>query len=258
MSSPRIIISNSNHNCNICGRYAKKLSEDHVPPKCTGNNGQTIMYAYSDDSISPLRRNKGVTYQTICRDCNNLLGHSYDNEFGKFCKYIKAIIESPLTYPYPHTLIEINPLKLAKSILGHLLATMVNHTLLNNKYNENIQNFILGKEDLLPCIKIYYWVFPYKTYISANNIIGHSMANITNNNLYHILKLYPIAFAIIYETKPCNARYLLNELTQYFNNTTSVKLNLPTEPFPYNFPEKAQDFCNLRQDNHNDTISFKP
>jgi len=63
--------------CNICLKEFSALSEEHVPPKCTGNRGRYRFISYlnfmTDSSTKPLGFSQnGIKYRTVCTECNNI------------------------------------------------------------------------------------------------------------------------------------------------------------------------------------------
>jgi hypothetical protein len=61
--------------CLLCGKKAGKMSKDHIPPQCCGNNGAFRVRAYSENSnYNEEIFNKGVYYSTLCQTCNEFLG----------------------------------------------------------------------------------------------------------------------------------------------------------------------------------------
>jgi hypothetical protein len=67
--------------CNLCLNKFDSLSEDHVPPRCTGNNGSgkyRSCFPQLQLIIAEETYSDGITYKTICHECNCKLGKYYD------------------------------------------------------------------------------------------------------------------------------------------------------------------------------------
>jgi len=91
--------------CNICLRAVDRLSWDHVPPKGSYPPSHTLIMPYpegSDGDINNRRYAKsadGLKFQTLCKDCNSMLGSKYDKELNSFLNSIQSILRSPICIP---------------------------------------------------------------------------------------------------------------------------------------------------------------
>ncbi|MBD2438103.1 hypothetical protein H6G69_14985, partial [Nostoc sp. FACHB-110] len=106
--------------CNIC-QLEKELSEDHVPPKACPPAKNIVIYKLlsemtGDRSFRPRMSQNGVTYKTICSDCNNKLGNRYDWALGEFTQKIESFVESSLTLPNSFE-VECYPNAIMRSVL---------------------------------------------------------------------------------------------------------------------------------------------
>jgi hypothetical protein len=120
----------------ICGAYGS-LTKDHVPPKGCGNIKDVVLKTFTPQTFTKERTpvsysQKGSHFRTICGKCNNdLLGAKYDPELIKLYKEVVGIAESAqnnrLILPRYHTHF-IKPQKIARAVVGHLLAANSAHT----------------------------------------------------------------------------------------------------------------------------------
>ena len=100
--------------CNIC-RKARKLSEDHIPPKGTlvrksfwiDNFGR--IFLKSEDKPRIKFSQSGIRFKTICASCNNRLS-KHDRKLIKFISEIQSSIINRET-PESPTKISINILR---------------------------------------------------------------------------------------------------------------------------------------------------
>jgi hypothetical protein len=202
--------------CNICKKSAS-LTWDHVPPKggidlkpveqitllerLTGNV-QEQRPAYSQN---------GVKYRTICKSCNDLLGHSYDPVLNSFALGVGRILKSDVQVP---SVIHYRtqPVKLIRSILGHLLAAKrISDSVTDD---DLIREFLLDELALLPeQIKIFYWIYPYNEIEIVRDIMMPAKrGDLSKMGFFNgILKYFPVAYLVTnleqYEQ--------LNELSSY-------------------------------------------
>lgn len=150
--------------CNIC-QLEKELSEDHVPPKACPPAKNIFIYKLlsemtGDRSFRPRISQNGVTYETICSDCNNKLGNRYDWALGEFSQKIESFVESSLTLPN-YFEVECYPNAIMRSVLGHLLAakTQTDEVVIDTL----IRPCILDNSLPIPNdVHIFYWVYPYE------------------------------------------------------------------------------------------------
>jgi hypothetical protein len=189
--------------CNICSQKTSRLSEDHVPPKtCPPAKNRVIsklIYQMTGDrSFRPRISQSGVSYTTICSDCNNKLGSRYDHALGEFTQKIESLIESCIALPDSFE-VECYPNAIMRSILGHLLAakTKTDEVVIDNL----VRLFIF--DPLLPIhddIHIFYWVYPYeKTIILRDFGMPAIRGRLNTAGVFNMIKFYPIAFLITHK-----------------------------------------------------------
>lgn len=217
--------------CNICSKETLKLSEDHVPPRtCPPAKNRVIsklIYQMTGDrSFRPRISQSGVSYTTICSDCNNKLGSRYDDALGEFSRKIESFVESCIALPDSFE-VECYPNAIMRSILGHLLAakTETDEVVIDNL----IRPFIF--DPLLPIhddIYIFYWVYPYETTIILRDFAMPAIRGRLNTaGFFNMIKFYPIAFLIThkldsYEGLPSLHKF--NNLSP--NDKACLKINL--------------------------------
>ena len=180
--------------CSICGKITK-LSFDHVPPKCCGNNKNLYYISLMPKFIGDERKfvkqrhsQNGIKFQTICNECNNNLGAKYDKDLGEFYKFV---IDSVNNFKYTSF---FNIKNVVKGIIGHLLAASEFDV---SKPADAMRDFYLNKSNLLLdeyTLMICY--YPYKDnifilknyvpYFSASNsqLESHLFAGIEPFNTY--------------------------------------------------------------------------
>lgn len=120
--------------CNICGKTAK-LTWDHVPPKFCFNNQRTqynSLFEVSQGEKYNLVAQNGIKYRTLCGECNNtLLGSNYDIEYKKLVDFLYNIYTTPSKIPQIVEIQEVPVNKIARAIVGHLLAARKDYFMAN-------------------------------------------------------------------------------------------------------------------------------
>lgn len=139
--------------CPICEKY-EFPTKDHVPPKCCGNSGKTLIHyfvAKKNGQPDIKESQSGIHYEHICADCNNnVLGSKFDQELKKFCDCAITSKENVITWTG-------NIVNVVKAIFGHMLAT--------NKYSSCVYDKEMRKfinKNILPRkISLYLFYYPY-------------------------------------------------------------------------------------------------
>lgn len=80
-----------NRFCRICGEH-KPLTLEHIPPRSTGNDHVVVVHRGDEAVLHSLfdmevrdddgyRQSHGMTFKTLCEDCNEYLGDNYVETF---------------------------------------------------------------------------------------------------------------------------------------------------------------------------------
>lgn len=192
-----------NGTCNICGEDGK-LTEDHTPPKGSVRITQVemnhiveILAAEPPGNRGRVSQN-GVKYRTLCHRCNNdLLGLNYDPEFNSFVNQVATLVQSSMSLP---TVINITgkPQKIAKSLIGHLMAQRVNGYK-KGAHTEPLRDWFLDINAPMPeYMQIVYWAYPYKTQVLARDAVMRELTS-EDTAYFWIMKFFPIAFMVLWD-----------------------------------------------------------
>ncbi len=187
--------------CNIC-EHSEPLSWDHVPPKgsldlspvdqrnilqhMTATGGALQKVAISQN---------GVKYRTICRDCNSSLGSEYDPTLIEFATGVGLYLKTSLALP-PIVHHRIKPNRLARAILGHLLAAKgePESTTADVSMRRYVRN---PAESLPPELRILYWLYPHPNIIVVRDVVMPShRGNFNSWGFFSILKYFPVAYLV--------------------------------------------------------------
>lgn len=239
--------------CVICGSYGK-LSKDHVPPKKCNN--------LKDHELKPFGatrpQKKGTTsqggthFRTLCSKCNSeKLGLEYDPELVNLSNDITSTVlsvkEKNLILP-EHIVSFVKPQRLARSVIGHLLAAAsVNETkenLISYPMPDALRKYFLDSTlPLPPELHIYYWVYPSRKQVVIKGAGKMTMYSTKDLVLGHIIKFLPLAFWVIWE-KPKSFKPSLYQLVPQrdmrIDDLNQMRINLKEIP-ALDFPEAPND-----------------
>lgn len=204
------------------------LTWDHVPPK----GGIDISPIEIDSVFNKISNNKAISkpiisqdgskYRTICKTCNERLGQKYDPILNQLNKNLNAIIKSNLILPST-MMIKTKPSLLVRAILGHLLAAKVKFD--EFELDEDIRGFLFDEsKNIPPNIRIFYWLYPFKTHLILRDFTMQSERKITSAHaVFNLIKHFPIAFLITKLEKYEN----LPEITQYCTDDIFGEADIP-------------------------------
>ena len=191
--------------CHLCGKETN-LTYEHVPPQKANNMKKVRMY--NGESLEELSRSKsnnlkyleqqrGAGGYTLCKECNNLTGHLYADEYIKFANEIgyymtnKTNLEIAKEVQFSSD--ELYFQRIIKQILCMFLST-IQPEFINEL--QDIRNYILNKESKEFNIKKYR-VSMYllkKPELSHTGILGIMI----NNKIYKMvfMNLYYLGFVL--------------------------------------------------------------
>lgn len=181
--------------CNIC-RELKKMSKDHVPPKggieLTAVEIEKVFFSVTGNKSKKVLSQNGLTYQTICGDCNSLLGR-YDKALNEFALSVGRYLATELQLPkvIHH---RVSPQRVMKSVIGHLLAAK--GTTENSQFDQLARAYVREPEMPLPeGINVFYWVYPHRNErvlreFTKLTVFGDSQTMVN----MQLLKYFPIAY----------------------------------------------------------------
>ncbi len=233
--------------CVICGTKGP-LCKDHVPPKACDN--------FSDTELKPLQGNDrkmsisqgGTHFKTICGVCNSTrLGADYDPELVQLVNEIGATIKASAKgiIALPKTIrVEIKPQKIARAIIGHLLAANsiehLHEPPVASDLDEPLREYFLNQELPFPeQFDLYYWPYPYRDQVVAkylSKLDTSSRALLT----FHVMKFPPLGFMLAYkkeEYSNLNLPLIIEEKRASFNNSKFLNVDLSIIPERH-FPER--------------------
>ena len=230
--------------CNIC-QQEKVLSIDHVPPQAcppakSRVTSKLLYQMIGDTSFPPRQDQNGVTFKTICSDCNNLLGSKYDRALGDISRRIKSFVESNLSLPDSFE-IECQPNAVMRSVLGHLLAakTETDEVVIDGLIRPCVVDPSMPIHD---DIHILYWVYPYEeTVILRDFYMPAVRGRFVDFGFFNLLKFYPIAFLVTHQLPSYEGLSSLHQFNQLARDEKrNIQINLRSTK-QSRFPEDSSD-----------------
>ncbi len=184
--------------CNICG-IVKPLSEDHVPPKFWNNHKPkrfSLAFGTLDPaqakSMFPYKAYNGISYRTICSECNNKLGGSYDKELQRFCEAIAHNLKCDIYVPFISVDIRVN--RVTRGVVGHLLAA-------KNFYDTDclvdveLRKYLID-DTALPPTDMHLYCYPYQ---HKNIVVGRDLVPMgvgVPQGMISIISSFPVSFIL--------------------------------------------------------------
>jgi hypothetical protein len=191
--------------CNICRRRAK-LTRDHVPPRCCGNDKDVVAHRiYADEMTAEsidVRARGGLRYKTLCESCNgnNLLG-GWDDALGEFTAQVETIVDPALDLDQ-YVKFHVRTGAILRSVLGHIVAAKTQDD--DVSLDQKIREYLLDGAPLDPDIRVYAWLYPYRRIVVARDFLFFNLVGDGGQvgGLASLLKFYPLAFCVLEREHP--------------------------------------------------------
>jgi hypothetical protein len=185
--------------CALCKKY-EDLTQSHIFPRAVGNNVLFKAYGYGTTStgqsekLAARRFPSGVSFRTLCRDCNSKLGGSEDKEIVSFFAKVSAdlrakslILPSPLQYT-------VKPNKIIRAVLAYL--AIANDRSAPSAFDNEVRSVFLGKKHLRDLtFRVFYWPYNGKWLTIIKDVfVSHYFFK--DPIWMQVAKFKPIGFAI--------------------------------------------------------------
>lgn len=160
--------------CNICGEHAQ-LTDDHVPPQAaTAQQKRSVriltlpehLDIERDTRVFSRRSQNGLKFRTLCRTCNgDLLGAKYDPELAAFSRDVGKIVSAEHLHLPPRIAVEVHLGRLARAVVGHLLAAEVREDMSNEPrggpFVSAMRDYFLDEDAPWPkSMHLFFWPTP--------------------------------------------------------------------------------------------------
>jgi len=137
----------------------------------------------------------GVKYRTICKKCNETLGHRYDPVLNEWNRKVALFLKSNLHLP-PVVQFETKPTAIVRAVLGHLLAAKLTPD--DSAPDSLIRSFLFDDSQPIPNeINVFYWIYPYDYQLILRDF---AILKLTREGkiitLCNLLKFFPVAYLV--------------------------------------------------------------
>jgi hypothetical protein len=241
--------------CVICNSIGT-LTFDHVPPQGVGPAQyielSRLLPLVPEHPEKQSRRSYGnPQFPTICRICNgDRLGSQYDPHLIRFAQkfrtWVNASFKLGIALSSDFT-IELQPHRVARSVVGHLLAAEERRdrtaALNNSEVSQSLRSYFLDTEAAFPMgAQIFVWPYPSESIVISR---WFGLANPWRHGaiIGHVLKFFPLAFWLVTKTQQ-ELEFTLARLP--LHSTTSIDetatLTIPLNLVPaLSWPEMPGD-----------------
>lgn len=222
--------------CHLCGNYGD-LTLEHVPPRAAFNNRRTIKVEFEDviklgpdePAKGPVQQG-GISYYTLCAQCNNNTGRWYGKHFVAWCYQGMSILQSTGGTP---TLIYMNyifPLSILKQIITMFFSV-------NNKHfglkNPELVDFVLNKQKrhLSPRYRFFVY-YNLSSRFRSSGVTGRLNILTSEMKLFSEIAFPPFGYVLSIDSDPPDKRlYEITHFSHYCYNEFKV-MNLQLPPLP--------------------------
>jgi hypothetical protein len=240
--------------CNICGER-KKLTYDHIPPKCCFNDVKAIplpFFSGEPEKYNPSCAQNGIKFRSICDACNNGLLGKYDKELECYVGKIKELFstneELQGTYNIPT---KIN--RLARSIAGHMLAMRNRYSGVENLIDQELRLYLRDDQAVPPeNFKLLMWFYPYSTVFIIRDVVASNVFNVnqaTPDGLLSALSSFPTAFILTDGIQTCDLFDVFSACTSNIDEDVEIPFDFNSAFFPQSSAIRHMQWpCNISDD----------
>ena len=214
--------------CNICGSKTA-LSWDHVPPKggieLTPVEQETVfqhLVASPEESHKYFESQNGVKFRTICSDCNNALGRSFDPVLNEFALSVGRMLNTSLVLP-ERVFMKTKPNRLVRSIFGHLLSSKSERE--DTVSDQLMRSVVLDISKPVPSdLQVFYWVHPYSYIVVIRDVGMPAVRGVFKEiAIFSILKYFPVGYLVT----SLSAYEGLDSLSHYLSTNIDDEQDIP-------------------------------
>lgn len=198
--------------CNICGNFGN-LTQDHVPPKGSikpKKVGIRKITQLDEKRVNPrIHRisQNGLKFKTLCSKCNNeRLGGDFDPSLNNMSCDVAQLIRSErwLELP-PKFKVKLQPQKIARAIIGHLLAAEIRENMSFELTSAPMPNqmrkyFLDYSADFPEQFNLYFWPYRAQRQVVMRGFGVFDIASGNYSAIGDMLKYFPFAFWLTHET----------------------------------------------------------
>ena len=218
--------------CNICGQLTD-LTWDHIPPNGVTHGESVIANTVFEKLPAPTEHMKrfqsGIKYRPLCSRCNNEVLGENDKIYQQFFSDVERQLSSPVWLN--KIVVPVKIIRLCRAMIGHALAA-------KNSFDaevipdQQMRRYVLDQSMKLSEIKLYTWLYPYKTIIIARDFVTRGFQKNTHPSemVSAVIASYPLAYMITDESTSCGlddlGRYTTTNIEDEVENTAAIDKDL--------------------------------
>jgi len=230
--------------CHICGDFGP-LSEEHVPPQRAFNNMPFVEISFTqrlalgpDDVPDGRKRQGGIRFTSLCRQCNNDFGSWYARAFIEWCYQGMFILEKSGGNPrlvYAH---DIYPLRIVKQLAVMFMAINSDRFRLSDTVRDLVPILKNKEAKGLPDNVRFYAYFNMQGKPRYTPKAGLYDIARRNMSVFSEITYPPFGYIMVLNGKPPNSR--LFDITHFarseYNERRTSYLDLPVLPTHLGIP----------------------
>lgn len=229
--------------CNICSQISD-LTWDHVPPKfCNNDSAKDYMLAFgvmdkrNTKNKFPYTSQNGIKFRSICSNCNNyLLGVNLDPEYKALVDNLFLRTQSKLIMPDSFT-IEVKPNRLARAVVGHMLAAK-NFFDGDCIIDKELRQYFLDTRLSPPAdMQLYCFLYPFETIMIVRDVLPFQISNVPNafsvpNSMVSCIYSLPVAFLLTQDCPDLPFDNVFRHCSNNFNEIDYLRFKKSAIYFP--------------------------
>lgn len=236
--------------CNICGQLSD-LTWDHIPPKGITHGEAVIANTVFEKLPAPTEHMKrfqsGIKFRSLCSKCNNAVLGENDKVYQQFIADVERQLSSPVLLNKIVVPVKIN--RLCRAMIGHALAAK-NSFEADVIPDQQMRQYVLDPSKTLTAVRLYTWLYPYKTIIIARDFVtrGFQLKTHPTEMISAVIAAYPLAYMITDEDTDCGVDNLGMYTTENIEDEVDVVLHYETlfvkdsdDYKPFNWPVNISD-----------------
>jgi hypothetical protein len=222
--------------CNLC-LLEKPLSEDHIPPRCLGNDKPVKIRRFYHDArtgqypFATRTARGGITFKTLCRDCNSHIG-----EWDPALKSLSAGVKAARRRGDLRLQGDLRAGAIVRAILGHSIAMKL--AVDESTADIAVRDYLIHRKPLDPKMRVYVWHYPCDDVSVARDFVVTDFRVKKNTGILSVMKYRPVAMCAAFGGPPLT----FSDFTQYaaLDPCASVPIDMSfREPASPLWPEHA-------------------
>ena len=193
------------------------------------------------------RYQSGIKYRSICEECNNVILGENDKIYQLFTREIIKHLESGILLNKIAIPVKIN--RLCRALVGHALAAKESFEP-EVIPDQIMREYVLDKSKKLDELKLYVWIYPYKSIIVTRDFVvrGYSSGTFPTGMISAAIMSYPLAYIVSDGESDCGLDDIGILTTEGIEDEVDVVLHMDTmllngtqDYKPFNWPVNVGD-----------------